>query len=69
MSATISRKHFVAIAEIIAANKNDARANDLSATAQMDRVARDMATYLKSENVAFDRQRFLDACASTEATR
>ena len=50
----MTRKHFKAIAEII----NDA-GDDVDA---VERLAGDLASYFKSENPNFDRDRFLTAC-------
>ena len=57
----MSRRHFVAVAAIIAAERE--RNSDSPRTlATIDRMARDLASEFKAANGRFCRDRFLTAC-------
>ena len=57
----MTRKHFTAIAAIIAF-KRSAWSGDAEAVSAIEDVAEELATYLAGINSNFDRLRFLDAC-------
>ena len=63
-SFPMTRKHFEAIARIIATNKVETPAAgfDEGFDAGVSVVASDLADYLATQNPNFDRQRFLTAC-------
>ena len=52
----MTRKHYVAIAEIIALH-NEEHSNEI-----ITALAGHMANYFKRDNPKFDRERFLTAC-------
>lgn len=53
----MTRKHYIAIANIIRQDLEQNGDNDT-----LERVAKELATILKADNRAFDRDRFLTAC-------
>ena len=64
---SLTRKHFQAIADIIAQETPSSEAASKESTEYAKRlmglnIARDMAVFFKHENPAFDRERFLTAC-------
>jgi hypothetical protein len=67
----MTRKHFKAIAEIIAF-KRSRWAGDAEAVSAIDDTAEELATYLVGTNPNFNRARFLAACSGrggAETTR
>lgn len=61
----MTKKHFIAIAEIIRENGNIVGVNelqDLAAKATAKQIAKDLARFFAGQNTNFDRTRFLDAC-------
>ncbi len=53
----MSRKHYRAIAKIIAEMNRD-----FYSTTMIDNMAKEMASYFKGDNSAFNRTKFLEAC-------
>lgn len=56
----MSRKHFVAVAAILAGER--ALATTAAERRSIDNIARLLADVFKRDNGRFDRQRFYDAC-------
>ena len=57
-----SKKHFEAIAKILNAAPAIPHYLDSSPDAVRAMIARDIASYFESQNIRFDRSRFLKAC-------
>ena len=58
----MSRKHYIATAEVLAIERKHA-ATEADRRA-IDNVARGLADVFKRDNGRFDRQRFYDACGA-----
>ncbi len=62
----MSRKHYVAVASVLAADRAIARTDGERRV--IDNIARSLADVFKRDNGRFDRQRFYVACGIVEAT-
>jgi len=57
----MSRKDFQAIADIL---KKEMPHIEITGRGGLENISRSLATYFKSQNERFDREKFLDACGS-----
>ena len=55
--ATLTKRHFIAIARVLAEHKSKGNTDDVTRCG----IARDLASYFRTQNVLFDRARFLSA--------